>query len=272
MRAMGRDFPREVIRVVGWTRRDFVAPRWRFGRVLIAGDCAHQNSPAGGFGMNTGMGDIDNLGWKLAATLEGWGGAGLLESYETERRPVARRNVGAATANFRAQTVTGVERICDDTPEGAALRQRVGASLAEEHRKQFISDGIALGYRYDPSPAIVDDGSPPPPDSIPRYTPSTHPGCRAPHGWIEGTFSTLDLFGDGFVALRLGRNAPDAAGLADAARRRGLPLRIETIENPEIAALYERPLVLVRPDGQVAWRGDAAPADPLAVVDKVRGV
>ena len=270
-RAMGRGFPREVIRVVGWTRRDFVAPRWRFGRVLIAGDCAHQNSPAGGFGMNTGMGDIDNLGWKLAAVLEGWGGPGLLDSYEIERRPVASRNVSAATANFRAQTVTGVEQICDDTPAGAALRERVGARLAEEHCKQFISDGIALGYRYDPSPVIVADGSLPPPDSIQRYTPSTHPGCRAPHGWIEGNFSTLDLFGDGFVLLRLGRDAPDGGGLADAARQRGVPLRIESIDDAKIVGIYECRLVLVRPDGHIAWRGDDAPADPLAVIDRVRG-
>jgi 2-polyprenyl-6-methoxyphenol hydroxylase-like FAD-dependent oxidoreductase len=269
-RAMGRAFPREVLRVVGWTRRDFVAPRWRFGRVLIAGDCAHQNSPAGGFGMNTGMGDVDNLGWKLAAVIAGWGGARLLDSYEIERRPVASRNVGAATANFRAQTVTGVERICDDTPEGAALRQRIGARLAEEHRKQFISDGIALGYRYDLSPIVLPDGSPPP-DSIQRYTPSTHPGCRAPHHWIADGASTLDLFGEGFVLLRLGTDAPDGVGLADAARRRGLPLRIETIDDPAVAALYERRLVLVRPDGHVAWRGDDAPPEPLDIIDRVRG-
>ena len=270
-RAMGRDFLREVIRVVGWTRRDFVARRWRFGRVLIAGDCAHQNSPAGGFGMNTGMGDVDNLGWKLAAVLAGWGGPGLLDSYEIERRPVARRNVGAATANFRAQTVTDVGQICDDTAAGAALRQRIGARLAEEHRKQFISDGIALGYRYDPSPIVIADGSTPPPDSIQRYTPSTHPGCRAPHHWIEGTFSTLDLFGDGFVLVRLGRDAPDGAGLAEAARQCGVPLRVETLDDQAIAALYERRLVLVRPDGHVAWRGDDAPAEPLDIIDTVRG-
>jgi 2-polyprenyl-6-methoxyphenol hydroxylase-like FAD-dependent oxidoreductase len=270
-RAIGADFPREVIRTVGWTRRDFVAPRYRFGRVLIAGDCAHQHSPAGGFGMNTGMGDAVDLGWKLAAVVEGWGGPALIDSYEIERRPVGIRNVAAATANFRAQTVTGTEAVCDDTPAGGALRERLGARLAEEHRKQFISDGIALGYAYDPSPVVVPDGSPRPDDSIQRYAPTTRPGSRAPHATMADGRSTLDLFGDGFVLMRLGARAPDAGGLAAAAASRRVPLRVETVDDAAVAALYERRLVLVRPDGHVAWRGDDVPADPLSVIDRVRG-
>ena len=128
-----------------------------------------------------------------------------------------------------------------------------------------------LGYRYDPSPIIVPDGTPPPEDSVSRYTPTSRPGSRAPHAWLSEGKSTIDLFGRGFVLLRFGGAREDALRFSAAAAMRKVPLEVADVDAPEIAALYERRLVLVRPDGHVAWRGDTAPADPLALIDIVRG-
>jgi hypothetical protein len=107
--------------------------------------------------------------------------------------------------------------------------------------------------------------------TVGRYVPSTRPGTRAPHAWLADGRSTLDLFGAGFVLLRLGSDAPDAEPLRRAAAMCGVPLQVVTMEDAEIARLYERKLVMVRPDGHVVWRGDSCPDDPAAVIDRVRG-
>ena len=203
--------------------------------------------------------------------LRGWGGDGLLDSYQAERRPVAKRNVDEATENmgrrFSAAALADIEAA---TPAGEAIRAKMREEILAEKSKQFISDGIALGYRYDASPVICADGTPPPPGSASVYVQTSRPGSRAPHAFLADGRSTLDLFGDRFVLLRFG-DAPAASGLAQAARRCGMPLDVIDIAEPEIARLYERRLVLVRPDGHVAWRGDAEPADARAVIDRVRG-
>ena len=268
-RLLGPDIPYEVISALPWTCRSIVADRWQDGRVFLAGDAVHQHGPAGGFGMNTGLGDAVDLGWKLAAMVQGWGGPSLLDSYEPERRPVAQRNVTEATDNMLqfvdAEQLVG---IADDTPEGTALRRRVGDEIRRTKTKQFVSDGIALGYRYDHSPIVVPDGTPAPVDTSMQYVPTSRPGSRAPHGFLPDGRSTLDLFGAGFTLLAFDA---DPAPIAAAASRRGVPLATIAIDNPAIAALYQRRLVLVRPDGHVAWRGDWTPSDPLAMIDHVRG-
>ena len=275
-RALGDKIPYEIISARRWTCRDLVADRFQSPPIFLAGDAVHQHAPSGGFGMNTGMGDAVDLGWKLAGAVAGWGGAALLESYEAERRPVAQRNVGEATDNvMRTSDAELIGLVEDPTPEGDAARRRIGEDIVRNRAKTFISDGIALGYRYE-SPIVIPDGTPPPPDSVMDYVQTSRPGSRAPHGWIgpsgsEGGKSTIDLVGRGFVLLRLGDAAPSASGLAAAAAQRGVPLEIVSIADPKIAALYERPLVLVRPDGHVAWRAAAAPEDPLAIIDTVRG-
>jgi hypothetical protein len=118
---------------------------------------------------------------------------------------------------------------------------------------------------------VVADGTPPPPDDPVVYVQSSRPGSRAPHAWLEDGRSTLDLFGRGFVLLRVAARHIDVAPLQDAARRRGVPLTVVDIADPDIAALYERKLVLVRPDGHTAWRSDVAPVDALRLIDVVRG-
>ena len=268
-RFIGPGIPHEVISALPWTCRSIVADRWQSGRVMLAGDAVHQHGPAGGFGMNTGMGDAVDLGWKLAAMVEGWGGPSLLASYQPERQPVARRNVAEATENMQTFTdtpdMTGID---EDSERGERMRAQVGAEILRNKTKQYLSDGIALGYRYDASPVVINDGTPPPPDTAMTYHQTSRPGSRAPHAFLADGRSTLDLFGRGFVLMDFGG---DSAPIAAAARSRGVPLEVVAIADPEIARLYERKLVLVRPDGHVAWRGDAAPGDAVGMIDIVRG-
>jgi 2-polyprenyl-6-methoxyphenol hydroxylase-like FAD-dependent oxidoreductase len=274
LRAAGRDFDFEILNVGNWTRRRMVADRYGKGRVFLAGDAVHVMPPNGGLGMNTGIGDAVDLGWKLAAVYHGWGGAYLLDSYEAERRPVGVRACDEAVRNLeRFSTKADYTHVLDDSAEGAATRAEIGRRLATVNRQAWDSPlNTHLGYRYEGSPICVPDGPlPPEPDDALVYNQTSHPGCRAPHAWLADGRSTLDLFGRNFTLLRLGRNAPDAAALAEAARARRMTLDIVALDDSTIVDLYERRLVLVRPDGHVAWRGDALPRDTLGLVDRVRG-
>jgi 2-polyprenyl-6-methoxyphenol hydroxylase-like FAD-dependent oxidoreductase len=270
--AVGRRIPHTVVSSLPWIARDLVADSYGRGHVFLAGDAAHQNTPSGGFGMNTGLGDAADLGWKLAALVEGWGGPRLIKSYEAERRPVAARIVKQATDNFlRDRTRRSHPEIAMDTPAGAEARRAMGKAILRSQKTQYITDGTALGQVYDGSPIICDDGTPPPAASIMDYRPTTRPGARAPHAWLTDGRSMLDLFGRGFTLVRLGGDAPDTRTFESAFASRCVPLSVATIDDPKICELYERRLVLVRPDGHVAWRSNSVPPDPFAVVDRVRG-
>ena len=269
---VGKPIPHEIISVRRWTARNVVADRYQVGAIFLAGDAAHLNHPASGLGLNTGLGDAVDLGWKLEGALAGWGGAGLLPSYEIERRPVGKRNVGHADlshANDRNQKPDPA--IAEDSPQGARARRAMGEAIVQAQTRKFVTDGIALGYRYEPSPICWPDGSPAPPDSVSEYHPTTRPGSRAPHAWLGDDHSIIDMFGRGFTLLRFGETAPDTQSMAQGFARRRVPLSVTTILDPAIGQLYERRLVLVRPDGHVAWRSDDLPADPLALADRVRG-
>jgi 2-polyprenyl-6-methoxyphenol hydroxylase-like FAD-dependent oxidoreductase len=271
-RAVGRDFAFEILSVLPWVRRELVAETYRSGRGFVAGDAAHAMSPTGGFGMNTGIGDAVDLSWKLAATLEGWGGDGLLDSYSAERAPVGARNVAEASSNLRRMLAVGPHPdIADDTPEGAQTRKSIGREFTETMRREWFTLGIHLGYRYEGSPICWPDGSPAPPDKSKSYVPTARPGHRAPHAWLADGRSTLDLFGRGFTLLGFDATGREAAPLLGAARQRRVPVEFVPLVEPPIAALYERRFVLVRPDGHVAWRSDRMPQDPLRLIDVVRG-
>jgi len=269
-RVAGFDFYYELLSCGSWIRREMVADRYREGRVLLAGDCAHQNTPTGGYGMNTGIGDAVDLSWKLAATLNGWAGDGLLESYESERRPVAVRNVTEATANYRRRNLATSEAVTKDSDEGRALRAKLGAQLSEANERQHRGHGIALGHIYSGSPICVYDGEGDAPDTVNDFIQTSYPGSRAPHTPLPAGQSTLDLFGKGFVLLRF-PGGGDVSAIGVAADARGVPFRVIDIGEPDIAATYERRLALVRPDGVVAWRGDAPPTDAATLIDRVRG-
>jgi FAD binding domain len=222
--------------------------------------------------MNTGLADAMDLSWMLDATLSGWGGDQLLDAYDIERRPVGIRNSAAAAGNFmKWLDKAGYQDVLTEGPKGDECRAAVGASLVAALNSEWNSIGVDLGFRYEGSPIIIPDGTPPTPDEPSEYIQTARPGHRAPHGWLRDGVSTLDLFGRGFVLLRFGPHAPDTTPLERAAESANMPLKGVDIENPEIARLYERRLALVRPDGMVAFRADELPADCSALVDTVRG-
>jgi 2-polyprenyl-6-methoxyphenol hydroxylase-like FAD-dependent oxidoreductase len=271
-RAIGRPLDVDRLGVSLWTRMGAVAESYASKRIFMLGDAVHQLSPTAALGMNTGIGDAVDLGWKLAATLEGWGGGSLLASYDRERRPIGHRNVGMSTEFHLEQAafVGGLDAIEESSERGEELRLRLGQSV-ETLGRAFRTLGLQMGYRYDDSPICVPDGTEAPPDRPDAYMPTARPGARAPHVMLAGGRSTLDLFGRGFVLLRLGDDAPDGDAIAAAARARRMPLHTVTLRDPAARELYERKLVLVRPDGHVAWRDDRVPRDPLALIDTVRG-
>jgi 2-polyprenyl-6-methoxyphenol hydroxylase-like FAD-dependent oxidoreductase len=272
-RLMGGDFPFEVVSCVPWSRRALIADRFRQGRVFLAGDAAHVHPPNGGLGMNTGIGDAADLGWKLDAVIRGWADPALLDSYESERIPICERVIEEAMKELRRlKGNVDLSEIAAPTAAGNALRERVHERVQNEFSGSRVWHrwGIHLGAIYENSPIIAADGTPRPTDDTYDYTPTTRPGSRAPHLWLRPGVSILDLFGRNHVLLRFGNHAPDGEALRVAALKRGVPLDVHTIDDAEAARLYQRKLVLVRPDGYVAWRGDTLP-EALALIDRIRG-
>ena len=270
--AVGVDFDYEILTIMPWTRRELVASRMREGRIFIAGDAAHAMSPTGGFGMNTGVGDAVDLSWKLTATLQGWGGDKLLDSYTHERRPVAERNVREASGNLgRMLSPAPSPHFLDATPAAEAERAKIGADFSQSMMREWRTLGMHLGYYYEGSPICVADGAPAPTLDPAIYEQTARPGSRAPHVWLQDGRSTLDWYGKSFVLARLGSSAPAGEVLLAAAKARGVPVQAVSSNEPDVVKACERKLVLVRPDGHVCWRGDAEPADAGAVIDRVRG-
>ena len=269
-RCMGRDIAYTVEHKDLWVRKRTVADRFADGRVFLAGDAAHAHPPNGGLGMNTGIQDAFDLGWKIAAMLQGWGGANLLESYDHERRPASARAADVSLRNYQ-RLVSADQRaeVLSATPVGEAARTAIGRRLVEQNEKSWHPVGVHLGYVYHPSPIVIPDGTPKPPDDTFGYRPTTMPGARAPHIWLAPERSILDLFGDGFVLLNFADEPTDT--IERAAATRGVPLAAHRVESRAAATLYERALVLVRPDGHVAWRGEREPTDAPAVIDTIRG-
>ena len=271
-RALGGDFQVEWVDVNIWRRRSALAESYGRGRVFLAGDAVHQLSPTGGMGMNTGVADAADLGWKLAAVLQDWGGPALLDSYDAERRPVGERAVRMATFFYKnsEKFPQGHPALIEHSEQGARLRAEVGKQLLHAIGPEFRTVGLQLGYRYEDSPICIEDGTSAPPDDPADYVPSARPGSRAPHIFLRDGRSILDLYGHGFTLLRFA-GAPEPSAVAVAAQARGVPLSVVFVGEPEVAELYERKLVLVRPDGHVAWRADTPPDDALALIDRVRG-
>ncbi|MBX9959330.1 MAG: FAD-dependent oxidoreductase [Burkholderiaceae bacterium] len=255
--ALGREIPIEVLSVLTWTAgHALVAEHFQRGRVFIGGDAAHLFTPTGGLGYNTAVEDAVNLGWKLAHVLQERAPQQLLDSYETERRPLAQRNTGYARQFADSVGLfTATPELEADTPAGTAARAAASEYLNRHVRLEFNIPGVTFGGRYDGSPLIVPDGSTPPPDAPNTYVPSACPGGRPPHAWLADGRSLYDSLHFEWTLLALGPEMPDTAPFEQAAQTMGLDLRVVHHEAPELRALYEAPLALIRPDQIVAWRG-----------------
>lgn len=265
--ALGLDVPFVVLSDDIWYLTHRVAERYRSGRILLAGDAAHTLSPSGGFGMNSGIADAANLGWKLAAQLAGWAGPHLLDSYEDERRPVAEACLEASNDNLQRTLRRELPaELADDSAAGRAARAAMGRVLAHPAvRAEFDAPDLHFGYRY--SSAVVSADGAEGPDE--HWRTSALPGGRAPHAWIGDGRSTIDLFGDGFVLAHV-QAVPGMERLHAAFASRSVPLRSVALPFGEAAERYGA-LVLVRPDGHVAWRGRALPDDLDTLAATVSG-
>jgi 2-polyprenyl-6-methoxyphenol hydroxylase-like FAD-dependent oxidoreductase len=270
--AVGVPLPVEVLAHDTWTGGlALVATHFQKGRVFLGGDAVHLFTPTGGLGYNTAVEDAVNLGWKLAAVLKGQANARLLDSYETERRPLAIRNTTYAKGFADSLGLfEPVQEIEDDSEAGRAARARAGEYLEAHGRSEFNIPGITFGGRYHDSPAIASDGSTPPTDVANHYVPSACPGGRPPHMWLEDGRSLFDLFGFEFTLLRLGVRAPAASPFVQAALRAGIDLKVVDLPLEEARDLYGADLALIRPDQIVGWRGsDAGQAE--SVLRRVTG-
>jgi 2-polyprenyl-6-methoxyphenol hydroxylase-like FAD-dependent oxidoreductase len=265
----------ETLYVGQWTQRLMLAERYQQGRVFLAGDAVHLVIPTGGLGMNTGAGDAVDLGWKLAGTLEGWGGPDLLASYERERRPVGARNVAASgrkAAERRVWRDAWQPEIRHDSEEGRSIRRRV-AELAESEQLKMV--GVELGYRYVDSPVLPplgEDDTDVADQQGYDYVPSAAPGARLPHVWCDDGSALHDHLGWGYSLIVLGDwPVPGLQQLTDAFAARQAPFAVVGIRAEAARRVYDADLVLVRPDLHVAWRGRRLPDELVPLVATVTG-
>jgi 2-polyprenyl-6-methoxyphenol hydroxylase-like FAD-dependent oxidoreductase len=249
----------EIIARSAWNAGyTLVAEKFQRGRVFLGGDAAHLFTPAGGLGYNTAVEDAVNLGWKLNAVLKGWGGPALLDTYQTERQAIARRNTTYARgfADSLGLFVPPPE-LEDESSAGEAARKRTGDHFNHHARFEFNIPGITFGGRYDGSPIVVSDGTTPPPDTVNSYHPTGCPGGRAPHRWLDDGRSLYDALGFEFTLLQLGAKPVDARPFRAAADALSMPLSVVAIASDEARELYGADLALIRPDQIVAWRGNS---------------
>jgi 2-polyprenyl-6-methoxyphenol hydroxylase-like FAD-dependent oxidoreductase len=243
---VGRPVDVDVLGTDPWRARALLARRYRHGRLFLAGDAAHQNPPWGGHGFNTGVGDAVNIGWKLAAVLNGWAPATLLDSYETERRPVAQQTIDIAASNTKAlpHELSNLALLGSDE-EFEAVRPAVAEAIVRAKRSEFYCLGLVLGYGYSSYAAAQStDGS--------DYRPIAAPGNRLPHRWLHPGDSLFDHLGPEFSLLG---DAKITAPLAAAAAAAGLPLTLLDTDVIDPVTQYSAELVLVRPDQHIAWLG-----------------
>ena len=255
----GIDLAYEILSNDEWVASSLIADRYRDRNLFLIGDACHLHPPFGGFGMNMGVADGVDLGWKLAATVQGWGGPLLLDSYAIERRMIHEEVIAEAADNHAVLSNDFVAHDLDaDTPEGARARAALAERIVATKTREFHTLGVVLGGRYRDSPILPEreDAATPARRDSSAYRPSTVPGCLAPHLWRADGSSLYDGFGQGFVLI-CRPDAPPAEierARADAAHR-GEPLAVLLLKADE-AALYPCALTLVRPDQYVAWRGD----------------
>ncbi|MDB5579224.1 MAG: hypothetical protein JWR80_4400 [Bradyrhizobium sp.] len=267
-KSTGIDLPYRILSSDEWVASRLLADRYSERRVFLSGDACHLHPPFGGYGMNMGIADSVDLGWKIAAVLQGWGGPSLLASYEVERRPAHNYVMDEAEANHALSpnqlARTGIE---ERTPEGEAVRREVRDLIWKEKTSEFYGLGVVLGYCYSGSPIVFDDGTQEQWRPSREYSPSATPGCVAPHHWFPDGKSLYDLFGHGFTLLVLDdvvRSDVDQA-VSEAANNQ-VPLDVIDCGDHVVRDLYGATLVLIRPDQIVAWRGRRWKPGIMAIV------
>src|SRR5215471_1453318 len=272
-RTVGIPVTYEMLSCAPWRQNLLLADHYGKDRVFLAGDAVHLVIPTGGLGMNSGVGDAIDLSWKLAAKLAGWGGPNLLKSYEIERRQIGERNVGAsryASTGRRKWRALWRPDIRKDSDAGAEARDKLAAVADVEQRKSNEMIGAELGYRYVDSPVICN--VPGGPEHLFReYQPTTWPGARLPHVWLDDGTPIQDRIPDGYTVLKLGGTKADPGGLAAALRARGAPVTVLELADTAAREIYGYDLVLVRPDLHVVWRGNAAQEDPARIAATATG-
>ena len=270
---LGVEFDCDIVVANEWRPRLSLADSYGHGRVWLAGDSAHQVVPNGGYGMNTGVGDAVGLGWTLAAVVNGWGGPRLLSAYAAERRAVGIANRDASARHTLVRLAIQMANRASLSGHGWASdrdRARLGREILDLGNLENEADGIEYGYRYDNSPVICTEPVLQPAGPAHRYLPSTAPGARPPSVFLPDGTALFDLFGPGFTLLRF--TDLDVTELTSAAADRGVPLTVVDVRDTHARNLYERDLVLIRPDQHVAWRGNRLPVEASEVIDRVRGV
>jgi hypothetical protein len=270
---VGPDFEYEILTYEDWIGRRLVADKFRDRRVFICGDAAHLWVPMAGYGMNAGIADAANLAWLLAAHLSGWAPEEILDAHERERQPITEQvsyfamNHAIALSEQRGDVPVDID---EDTPEAEKKRAELGRLAYDLNVQQYCCGGLNFGYFYDRSPIIAYDGEAAPAYGMANFTPSTVPGCRTPHIWFDNGRSLYDELGPWYSLLRFDRSV-DVAPLVEAAAQRKMPMSLLDVRSTNAAEVYRHKLVLSRPDQHVAWRGDALPDDPYALIDLVRG-
>lgn len=270
---VGADFHYDILSKEDWVGRRLVADRFRDRHVFLAGDAAHLWVPYAGYGMNAGIADAINLSWLLAARLQGWGEEAMLDAYEVERQPITAQvsqfAMDHAQKMIKARRAVPVN-IEAAGAEGEAVRAEIGLEAYALNVQQFCCAGLNFGYYYSNSPILTDDGEAPPAYSMGSFTPSTVPGCRAPHFWLPDGRSLYDAFGPAYTLLRFDRSA-EVAALVAAAQARRVPLVVLDVEAVDVPPAYRHTLVLCRADQHVVWRDDKLPARPAELIDVLHG-
>jgi hypothetical protein len=270
---VGADFSYEILRKEDWIGRRLVADKFREGRVFICGDAAHLWVPMAGYGMNAGIADAANLAWLLAAHLSGWAPAGILDAHEAERLPITEQvsvfamNHALSLSRQRSEVPDNIDA---DDEAGEQARIALGKSAYDLNVQQYCCGGLNFGYYYDKSPIIAYDEGTPPTYGMADFTPSTVPGCRLPHIWLNDGRSLYDALGPDYTLLRFD-TAVDVSDLMSEAARARVPIKLLDVTSSESAGVYDRSLVLARPDQHVAWRGNRPPQDPRELVDLISG-
>ncbi|MFL6605056.1 MAG: FAD-dependent oxidoreductase [Steroidobacteraceae bacterium] len=270
---VGPEFEYELLAKEDWIGRRLVADRLQDRRIFICGDAAHLWVPYAGYGMNAGIADAMNLSWKLAAHLRGWASETILDAYEVERLPitdqVSRFAMTHAMGAIKERTSVPPD-VLQDTAAGEAIRKEIGAAAYELHVQQFACAGLNFGYFYPDSPLIVYDGEAAPVYTMFDYTPSTAPGCRTPHLWLEDGRSLYDALGPDYTLLRFDVGL-DVQPLMSAAAQARIPIALLDVSSAAVPDVYRHKLVLNRPDAHIAWRGDAVPANPADLIALISG-